>query len=91
MANRKIRCPIIEVEDLLASELSLAAKFSYDEYQAEDIDQSGMSGQGSLQHVIVSRSSLAESRIAELELMDVVFRDVVLANASWNPWLARHR
>lgn len=89
VAGKSVRRPILEVDDLTPSGLSLIGRFVYDECQAEDIDQTGAVGRGSLHHVVVSRSSLAESRLAELELMDVVLRHVTIPNASWEQVTAR--
>ncbi len=84
-----MRRPIFDVDELPSSDLSLNGRFAYDECDANDIDQSGVVGRGSLHHVRVSRSSLAKSRLSDLELMDVALRNVAVANASWEPVTAR--
>jgi uncharacterized protein YjbI with pentapeptide repeats len=89
VANKAVRRPILDVEDLTPSALSLAGRFAHDECLVEDIDQAGATGQGSLRHVLMSRSSLADTRFAELELLDVAFRQVAVSNASWEQVTAR--
>ena len=83
IAGKSVTSKLGRLTDLPAVDLSLAGTFAHDECEAEDVDQTGVVGRGSLHHVVVSRSSLAESRFAELELMDVAFRNVTMANASW--------
>ncbi|RZS43196.1 hypothetical protein EV193_102175 [Herbihabitans rhizosphaerae] len=88
VAGKSVRRPI-DVEDLPSSDLSLSGPFVYSDCQAEDVDQSAVVGQGSLHHVVVSQSSLAESRFTELELSDVALRHVAVSNASWEQASAR--
>jgi len=89
VANKTVRRPIFDVDDLPAADLVLGGRFSYDECEIEDADQSGVVGSGSLHHVRVSGSSLAESRLSDLELMDVSFQNVAIPNASWSGVSAR--
>lgn len=89
VAGKTVRRPVLDAEDLASSDLSLTGRFNYDECLAEDIDQDGAEGQGSLHRVAVLRSSLSESQLKELELMDVALRNVVLANARWEKVSAR--
>lgn len=42
-----------------------------------------------MQNVVVARSNLTGSRIAELELIDVALNNVVVANAAWEKVTAR--
>lgn len=88
VAGKPLRRPL-DIDDLPTARLSLAGRFAYDECQAEDSDQADIVGQGSLQNVAVSRSSLAGSRLTGLELIDVAFRDVIVANAAWEKVTAR--
>lgn len=83
IATTTVQRPIFDVDDLEMSALPLAGRFAHDECQAEDIEQAGVTGHGSLHHVRVSRSSLAESRLSDLELMDVSLNQVAVANAAW--------
>lgn len=88
VAGATLRRPI-DIEDLPTSEFSLTGRFSYNDCQAEDADQSDAVGQGSLQNVVVARSDLTGSRLTELELIDVVLSNVVVANAAWEKVTAR--
>jgi len=89
VGDKSVGRPILEVADLSPSELALAGRFSFDECQAEDIDQTGAVGRGTLHHVSISRSTLADTRLSDLELMDVALRNVSVANASWENVTAR--
>ncbi|HEX5115162.1 MAG TPA: pentapeptide repeat-containing protein [Pseudonocardiaceae bacterium] len=89
VGDESIRCPILDIEELSPSDISLSGHFDYDECQVEDVDQVGVRGQGSLRHVVLSQGSLAESRFTDLELMDVAFRQVSLPNSSWERVTAR--
>jgi len=89
VVDKSVRRPILDVDDLTATDLSLTGRFAYDECQAEDVEQAGVVGQGSLHHVAVSQSSLSESRLSDLELIDVALQNVTVANASWEKVVAR--
>lgn len=89
VGDESMRSPIIDIEDMSPSDVSLSGHFDYDECQAEDVDQVGVMGQGSLHHVLLSGGSLADSRFAELDLMDVAFRQVAFPNGSWEKVTAR--
>jgi uncharacterized protein YjbI with pentapeptide repeats len=88
VAGATLRRPI-GIEDLPTSELSLAGRFSYSDCQADDVDQADVAGQGALQNVVVTRSNLTGSRLADLELIDVALNNVVVANAAWEKVTAR--
>jgi uncharacterized protein YjbI with pentapeptide repeats len=89
IADTAVLRPILDDEDLEVSALELAGQFTHAEGQAEDLDQAGVTGHGSLHHVRMSRSSLAESRLSDLELMDVSLDQVVVANAVWDRVIIR--
>jgi uncharacterized protein YjbI with pentapeptide repeats len=89
VADKSVKRPNFDVVELPSADLSLTGRFAHDECQAEGVDQVGVVGHGSLHHVMVSRSSLAESRLSDLELMDVAFRQVTVPNASWEQVTAR--
>lgn len=88
IGDRTLRRPIFDIE-LPVSDLILTGQFDYDEYRADDLDQVGVTGAGSLHHVILHRASLAESRFTELELMDVEVRHTTLPNSAWEQITAR--
>jgi uncharacterized protein YjbI with pentapeptide repeats len=88
-AGMRVKRPIIEIEDLSPSNLSLTGRFNHDESLGEDLDQADAQGYGLLRQVVVRRSSLAESRFTELELMNVAFRNVIMPNTSWEHVTAR--
>jgi hypothetical protein len=48
IAGKSVRRPNFDVTDLPAVDLSLAGTFAHDECQAEDVDQTGVVGRGSL-------------------------------------------
>lgn len=83
IADATVHRPILDIDELATSGLSLTGRFAHDECQAEDVDQAGVSGHGSLHHVRISRSSLNDSRLSDLELMDVSLGHVSVANAAW--------
>ncbi len=67
----------------------MTGRFSYNDGQAEDVDQADAVGQGSLQNAAVARSNLTGSRLIGLELIDVALSNVVVANAAWEKVTAR--
>lgn len=89
IGDESIRAPVFDIDDLSPADVSFSGQFDYDECQAEDVDQAGVRGRGSLRHMLVSRGSLAESRFTGLELIDVAIRQVALPNSSWRRVTAR--
>jgi uncharacterized protein YjbI with pentapeptide repeats len=89
IADRSVRRPNLDGVELPEADVTLVGTFAHDECEASDVDQSGAVGRGSLHHVVVSRSTFADTRLAELDLMDVSLRNVAVANASWSNVTAR--
>lgn len=89
VGDESVRHPILDIEDLSPSAVSLAGHFDYDECLVEDIDQAGVSGHGALRHAVIARGSIADSRFTELELMDVAFRQLAVPNSTWEQVTAR--
>ena len=81
VAGKTIQRPSIEVEDLVDEVAAFRGDFELETVRVQQGDQSGVTGEGSISVALVSDVDLSESRLAPLELSDVRFDEVNLANA----------
>jgi len=81
VAGKTIQRPSFEEEDLADEVAAFRGDFELVTVRVEQGDQSGVTGEGSISLSLVSDVDLSESRLAPLELSDVRFEEVNLANA----------
>lgn len=78
----KVQRPSLDREDLTDEPAAFKGDFDLESVHIGPGDQTGVHGEGSLSHVLVTGVDLSGARLAPLMLSDVAFDDVDMSNAA---------
>jgi uncharacterized protein YjbI with pentapeptide repeats len=81
VAGVKVQRPSIDRDELVPERAHFRGEFAFEHVHIDGGDQTGVNGEGTLSHTLVTTVNLAEARLGSLSLSDVAFEDTDLSNA----------